>query len=79
MSKTKKIDKYKRKTVFAELEQFDYMSKENDFIEITKWTNGEGFDIEINSSNQQVFQLTFGQFDAIKSLLNELENHEWIN
>ena len=38
----------KRNSVFTELKPFCYMSGDNDFIEVTEWTNGEGFDITIS-------------------------------
>ena len=69
----KKIDKYKRKSVFAWLSQFDYLAKEHDFIEVTEWNNGDGWDINILSNDDdQTFQLTYGQFEAIKKLIKTL-------
>lgn len=59
----------KRKTVFDDLNKYDYLSKENDFIEITEWSNGEGWDITLN---ERTIQLTSGQLDAINYLVNVL-------
>lgn len=67
------IEKYERKAVFSNLNEYCYLSKEHDYIEITEWKNGEGFDVCISQSNgDDTFQLTFGQFDAIKKLLKQL-------
>ena len=61
------IDLYERKSLMVELKDFDYLSKKDDFIEITEWKNGEGYDIAL--SDKQVISITIGQFDAIKKLI----------
>lgn len=60
-------DLYKRKSLMVELKDFDHLAKENDFIEVTEWGNGEGYDIAL--SDKQVISITMGQFDAIKKLI----------
>lgn len=69
-----KIDCYQLETAFATLQQFDLTATESDFIEVTLWHNGEGFDVNINSHGEQRFQLTWGQFKAIRKLLKELDD-----
>ena len=61
------IDLYERKSLMVELKDFDYLSKKDDFIEVTEWKNGEGYDIAL--SDKQVISITIGQFDAIKKLI----------
>ena len=61
----------KRKSVFADLNVFDYTAKENDFIQVTEWTNGEGWDISINDNT--IFSLTQGQLEAINYLSKKLD------
>ena len=63
----------KRKSVFADLNVFDYTAKENNFIQVTEWTNGEGWDISIND---KIFQLTCGELDAINYLVKSLDYYE---
>ena len=46
------------------------MAKDGDFIEVTEWTNGEGWDISIND---RLLHLTHGEFDAINYLTKVLE------
>ena len=53
---------YNKKSVSDDLKKYDYLSKENDFIEITEWFDGEGISVTINMTT---FELTFGQLDAI--------------
>jgi hypothetical protein len=73
-NKNAKIDKYQRKATFTSLEQFCIfdINKPGNFIEVTEWANGEGFDVEINNSDIKRFQLTFGEFDALKHLIKNL-------
>ena len=68
-----KMKKYTRNAIFTELKEFDYLSKEDDFIEITEWYNGEGFDVTINSFGNFNFQLTWGQYKALRKLIKKLE------
>lgn len=65
-----KIEKYKKESVFAETKDFDYLAKEHDFVEITEWKNGEGYDITL--SDKQIISITDGQFRAIKKLIKKL-------
>ena len=66
------MEKYNRKTVFDKLEDYDCLSGEFDFIEVCGWHNGDGFDVEINTKQPQRFQLTDGQFRALKKLVKKL-------
>lgn len=61
-----------RKSVNDELKKYDHLSKEHDFIEVTEWTNGEGWDITIN---ERIIPLTYGQLEAINYLIKVL-NYE---
>ena len=73
--KTYKVNEYERRSLFAELKQwcFGYGS-EHDYIEITEWENGEGFDVDIETNQRQRFQLTWRQWEALKHLVNKIEN-----
>lgn len=66
------MKRYERKSVMTELKKFCVISKEHDFMEITEWANGEGFDV--NTSDKS-FNLTFGEFKALKKLVKAL-THE---
>lgn len=59
-----------RKSVNDNLKKYDYLAKDDDFIEITEWTNGEGYDIMIND---ETISLTEGQLNAINYLVKSLE------
>lgn len=61
----------KVKQVYDDLKKYDYLAKDGDFISITKWFNGDGFDISINDTKH--FILTYGQLDAINYLTKALE------
>lgn len=60
-----------RKSVNDKLKKYDYLAKDNDFIEVVEWTNGDGYDITIN--DDKIISLTSGQIDAINYLVRSLE------
>lgn len=66
------MEKYNRKAIFSNLKKYCSLAEEDSFIEITEWNNGEGFDVEIQSKLSTRFQLTWGEYDAIKKLIKEL-------
>ena len=68
------ISTYKLDAAFASLAEFDHCAKEQDFIEVSLWHNGDGFDAHLSSFGDQRFQLTWGQFKALKKLIKELNN-----
>ena len=59
-----------RKSVSDELKKYDHLAKDTDFIEVTEWTNGEGWDIWLN--DRQI-SLTYGQLEAINYLIKFLD------
>lgn len=60
-----------RKCITDNLRKYDYLAKESSYIELTEWTNGEGYDINID--DEEHFSLTYGQLDAINYLIKTLE------
>ena len=69
----KKIERYKREAAFVSLADYDISPKESDFMEMSMWHNGEGFDVILNSNGEQRFGLTWGQYKALKTLVKELD------
>lgn len=60
------------KTVIENLSKFMvFGAKEHDFIQVTKWTNGEGWYININ--DDQIFSLHIDELSAINYLTKMLE------
>ena len=57
----------KKKSVHDKLSKYDYLSNRdsNDFIEVTEWANEEGITVVIN---EKIYDLTYGQLDAINYL-----------
>jgi hypothetical protein len=62
-----------RKSIFSGIGEYCCLSKEHDYIEITEWTNGEGFDIDIQHEGKQKMSITWGQFKLLKKLVKQLE------
>lgn len=52
----------------------DYCSfaKDHDYMTVTEWHNGEGFNVEICSKvmGTRTIQLTLGEFEALTALVN---------
>jgi ribosomal protein L3 len=66
-----KISVSNRRSVFSPLEKYCHCSAENDFIEVTEWTNGEGFDVTVSRVNgEDVFKLTHGELTLLNILAN---------
>ena len=62
-----------RKSVNDSLKKYCIYAKDNDYIEITEWTNGEGWDIDI--SDKKKISLTYGELESINYLVKAL-NYE---
>jgi hypothetical protein len=76
----KKISLSRRKAAFAELKDFCIFSvgparkDKGDFLEVTEWSNGEGYDIHISDvSGEKKFHLTWGQYEAMKKCIKQIE------
>ena len=78
----KEINIENRKSTFVDLEDFCHHSLgdrkgKGDFLEVTEWSNGEGYDIHIyDSSGERQLGLTYGQFRAIKKCIKLIDNNE---
>ena len=59
-----------RRSVSDILHKYDHLAKENSYIEVTEWSNGEGWDITLDD---KVISLTWGQLDAIDYLIKVLQ------
>jgi len=68
----KEIKIENRKSVTKMLNDCPY-HKEHDFIEVTEWVNGEGWDITISDS--QRFSLHWTEFEVLKKIIKYLEKN----
>ena len=59
-----------RKSISDDLKKYDFLAKDDDFITVTEWTNGEGFDITIND---RIYQFTTGELEAIWYLVKSID------
>jgi hypothetical protein len=75
----KEIKVEMRKTAFVDLEDYCVGSLgerkgKGDFLEVTEWTNGEGYDIHIeDSKGTTLLMLTWGQFEAMKKCIKAID------
>ena len=66
-----KIEVSNRRAVFGELKDYCMHSGEHDYMEVTEWSNGEGYDICIDrKSGGEKFSLTHGEADLLQVLIN---------
>ena len=59
-----------RKSISDDLKKYDFLAKDNDFITVTEWVNGEGFDISIND---RIYSFTCGELEAIWYLVKSID------
>ena len=57
------------KSVSDDLNKYSYVAKENDYIVVTEWANGEGWDIDLNG---KLIQLHDTELEAINYLIQVL-------
>lgn len=66
----------KLKSVSDKLSKYTYSGNDSDYIVVTEWSNGEGYDIDLNG---KLIQLSDGELEAIdyltKVLLYEKSNN----
>jgi hypothetical protein len=64
-----KVDQ--RRAVLSELKGYCHHAGENDYMEVTQWSNGEGFDIVIErKGSTEKFSLTYGEWELLQVLIN---------
>ena len=65
------IEVSKRRAVFAELKPYCHHGGEHDYMEVTEWSNGEGYDIVIDRKRgSEKFSLTYGEWELLQVLMN---------
>jgi hypothetical protein len=70
---TQLMETYKRYAGFTELEKHDSFAKPGDFLEITSWYNGEGFDVHLSTqAGEQRMSFTWGEYKALYTLSEHL-------
>ena len=59
-----------RKSISDDLKKYDFLAKDDDFITVTEWANGDGFDITIND---RIYSFTVGELEAIWYLVKSID------
>lgn len=68
------MDIKKVKSAADDLNKYDYLAQKGDYITVTEWFNGEGYDIDLNG--KYMFKLTEGELEAITHLVKTLQYGE---
>ena len=67
------METYTRNSALLLLKQFDYLAKDHDYMEVTEWHNGEGYDIHTKDKH---FSLTDGELEALQFLVLDLRRRK---
>lgn len=66
-----KVEVNNRRAVFAELKDYCMHSGDHDYMEVTEWSNGEGYDILIDRMRGiERFSLSHGEWELLQVLIN---------
>ena len=68
------MNKNKVKQVYDKISKYTYfnVSEKDDYIQVTEWANGEGWDINIGEN--KYVSLNHGELEAINYLINVLDH-----
>lgn len=58
------------RSITAKTKTFDYLAKESDYISVTEWSNGEGWDISLND---KMISISRGMLEAINFLTTAVD------
>lgn len=58
------------RSITAKTKTFDYLAKESDYISVTEWSNGEGWDISLND---KIISISRDMLDAINFLTTAVD------
>lgn len=58
------------RSITAKTKTFDYLAKESDYISVTEWSNGEGWDISLND---KMISISRDMLDAINFLTTAVD------
>jgi len=66
-----KIEVSTRRAVFSGLKDYCMHSGDHDYMEVTEWSNGEGYDICIDRRRGgEKFSLSYGEWELLQVLIN---------
>lgn len=69
------IEVSQRRAVFSRLKPYCHHSGDDDYMEVTEWGNGEGFDINIDRKRGiEKFSLSYGEWELLQVLMNYKES-----
>lgn len=62
------MEYHNTKVIIDNLKKYDLARTQGDYIQITQWPNGGGWDIDINGEKH--ISINFDEFEAIKHLIS---------
>lgn len=61
----------KQRNIIDKLNKYDYLANDSDYISVSEWANGEGYDIDING--KQMIHLSVGELEGIYYLTKSID------
>lgn len=58
------------RSITTKMKMFDYIANESDYISVTEWSNGEGWDISLND---KMVGISRGMLEAINFLTTAVD------
>ena len=69
------MENYNRKTIFSsDLFNHCLFADANAFIEVTEWSNKEGFDVSISNKSMggsRLLSFTYGEFELLRKMIKK--------
>lgn len=62
-----------RTSRWVEIRDHDHLAELDSFLEVTEWSNGEGFDLHMSRGEQSI-NLSWGEWSALIAALGD-----WLN
>jgi hypothetical protein len=60
--------------ILVHLKEHCHLSEADDYLSVTEWPNGEGYDVSISrKTNEQRFNVTCGEFNLLKQVIHKLD------
>jgi len=65
------IEVSQRRAIFSQLKPYCFLAGDDDYMEVTEWSNGEGYDVVIDRKGDiERFSLTHGEWELLQVLIN---------
>ena len=65
------IEVDQRRSLYSLLKPYSYHASGDDYIEVTEWSNGDGYDVVIDRRRGiERFSISYGELELLQVLMN---------